>query len=106
MKLAEQTSLDHDRDIFETVRDTVEKPTGVLAVAYEPGEDSYDDPAAWIWVAVKPELNPSNKRMKALNAYTTRLRDELLEHGILGYPFVRITEQRPRIPASRRAARR
>ena len=106
MGSTENAVLDHDRTVFEAVREAVPIPEGVGAVVFKEGEDSNGDPAAWIWVVVKPEPNPSNKRIKVLNAYTTRLRDELLDGGIKSYPFVRITEYKSRVADSRRASRR
>lgn len=106
MRVIDQSLFDHDKALFEAVRDSVPAPEGVGAVVFEEGEDSYGDPAAWIWVMVKPELNPSNKRISILNAYVARLRDELLDRGIKSYPYFTITESRPRASERQRVARR
>jgi hypothetical protein len=103
MRLRERFDFAHDRALFETVRDLVPKPKGVETVVFEEGEDSDGDPASWIWVSVKPQSNPSKEWINILTEYTTRLRDELLDRGAQCFPYVRIAEYKPRVPAQHSA---
>ena len=106
MRMKERYDFGPDQKLFEAVRGLVPMPEGVEAVVFEEGEDSDGDPAAWIWVCVKPQLNPSNERVKVLNAYTTRMRNELLDRGMQCFPYVRIAEYKPRVSERQRAAGR
>jgi hypothetical protein len=105
MRLQEKYDFAHDRDLFETVRDLVPMPAGVLSLILEEGENSDGDPAMWIWAGVKPQPNPSKEWIDILTAYTTRLRDELLDRGAGCFPYVRIAEFKPRVLEPRHGAR-
>ena len=105
MRLQERYNFAHDRRLFETVRELVPMPEGVLPLVFEEGEISDGDPAMWIWASVKPQPNPSKTWIATLTAYTTRLRDELLDRGAGCFPYVRISENKPRGLETRHGSR-
>ena len=60
----------------------------VRGIKVEFGTDSTGDPAAWIWIVVDDDLDPSREKVLQLNRLTDAVRDALLERSTDPWPYV------------------
>lgn len=87
--------LEKDEALVETALQEIPRPDDVRAVSYETGEDSDGNPSIWIWLATEKNNNPSPDLVRRLTAYSTEVRDWLLDHGVKRWPYVRIQDYKP-----------
>lgn len=65
--------LEADEKIVDQVLSTLEKPSDVLDVSYELGEDSDGMPEIWLWILTTQDASPSDAKVGRLNFSQTSL---------------------------------
>lgn len=68
----------------------LERPADIKGIEVELGEDSTGDPAAWIWLLVDDDLNPSREKLREVAEFAAAVRSALLQEGLLHWPYVRL----------------
>jgi hypothetical protein len=67
-----------------------EYPDGVTRIGFEFGEDSTGDPAVWISIFVKRDLEPTKETVDAIHDFAQAIRLEIIEARKRHWPYVRI----------------
>ncbi|MBF0143683.1 MAG: hypothetical protein HQL57_07905 [Magnetococcales bacterium] len=91
--MRERVLSEDEKLVKEVIRET-KRPSGVVGVDYAFGEDHDGDPIVRIDVLLeKDETQPTPERVGVLRAFSSTLRDRLLDDGIGPWPHVFLSIQ-------------
>ena len=92
MRNSDQMMWDHDRALFERVKDNVPRPPGVLELRFEEAEDSQGEAAVRIYVVIEPEPHPTRERLRELVQYLGDLKQQIISGGVQTWPILELEE--------------
>jgi len=83
-------SLEEEQALADVVQRHRPWPDGVRDVKLRFGVDSAGEPAVWIVVVARDELNPSRERITAISDFADKIRSDIRRTGSELWPFVAI----------------
>lgn len=74
----------------DIIRSIGRLPDGVEKVDFRLGEDSEGEPAVWIVVKAREDLNPSKEKIAALRRVANDVRSKVISSGSHRWPYIEI----------------